>query len=53
MSTASGKSVFKLGEESRNNREAIIIGDTYTYDVDYATFTTYTDQSVRFPYLVE
>jgi len=53
MSTAVGRSVFKLGEESRGNRSAEIVesGDTYNMDID--TLTTYTEQTVRFPYTLD
>ena len=53
MSIAVGRSVFKLGEESRGNRSAEVIESGDSYDMDFDTFTTYTDQSVRFPYEIE
>jgi len=53
MGTASGRTVFKLGEESRGNRTAEIVESGDSYDIDYDTVTAYTDQSVRFPYLIE
>jgi hypothetical protein len=50
MSTASGRSVFKLGEDLRGNREGLIVESGDTYDVDGDTLTTYNDTQARWPY---
>jgi hypothetical protein len=50
MSTATARSVFKLGEETRGNREGLVVESGDSYDVDVDTLTDYTDQDARWPY---
>lgn len=50
MSTATARSVFKLGEEIRGNREGLVVESGESYDVDGDTLTNYSDQQARWPY---
>jgi hypothetical protein len=52
MPVSSGRTVFVLGRELDGNREVVVVEDGDTYDLDYDTIGTYTDQDSRFPYEV-
>jgi hypothetical protein len=50
MATASGRTVFVLGQEVDGNREVVVVENGEEYTMDAATIVTYSDGSATFPY---
>jgi len=48
--TASGRTVFVLGQEVDGNREVAVVESGDEYAMDFATVATYSDGDATFPY---
>lgn len=50
--TAVGRTVFVLGQEVKGNRQAVVVENGESYDLDPAAIVSYTSDRAQFPYTV-
>jgi hypothetical protein len=49
-SLATAQTIFVLGTPAEGNQEVRVVESGDTYDLDYATISTYEDAYAEFPY---